>query len=140
MMHWNKTIAAEDLQSLSRQTAAEHCGIEFTQIGDGWVEATIPLDARTRDIEGTLHPGALDILAETIGSIAASLCIDNSRRICVGQILHVNHPAPVSMGPIRAKASAVSIHEDSHLWDVEMRDPSGTLVCAAHLTMAILDR
>src|SRR6202011_3149725 len=90
MMHWNKTIAVEDLQSLSRQTAAEHCGIEFTQIGDGWVEATIPLDARTRDIQGTLHPGALGILAETIGSIAASLCIDNLRRICVGQILHVN--------------------------------------------------
>ena len=74
MMHWNKTIAVEDLQSLSRQTAAEHCGIEFTQIGDGWVEATIPLDARTRDIQGTLHPGAFGILGETIG-----MCLD---RIC----------------------------------------------------------
>ena len=140
MVRWDNTVTLQDLETLSRQTAAQHCGIEFTGIGNDWVEATIPLDARTRDSEGMLHPGALGILAETIGSIAASLCIDNARRICVGQILHVNHPATVGMGPIRAKASAVSILEDRQVWDVEMWDPNGATVCVAHLTMAILER
>ena len=40
----------------------------------------------------------------------------------------------------RSLPLAVSILEDSHLWNVEMRDPNGTIVCVAHLTMAILDR
>lgn len=100
----------------------------------------MPLDARTRDAGGTLHPGALAILAETIGSMGASLCIDTSTRTCVGQILHINHPSPVDKGPVHAKASAVFILEDRHLWDIEIKDPSGGVVCVARLAMAILDR
>jgi len=137
---WNKSATIADLQTLSRDTAAERCGVVFTQIGDQWVEATIPLDGRTRDLDGNLHPGALGVLAETIGSIAASLSIDNSRRTCMGQILQINHPVRVSAGPILARASPVSILEDRQVWGIEMRDSGGGIVCAAHLTMVVLDR
>ena len=139
-MYWNKTATIADLQTLSRETAAERCGVVFTQIGDQWVEATIPLDARTRDLDGNLHPGALGVLAETIGSIAASLTIDHSRRTCLGQILQINHPVRVSAGPVLARASPVSILADRQVWRIEMRDPGGAVVCAAHLTMVVLER
>jgi uncharacterized protein (TIGR00369 family) len=140
MTLWTRTFALEELNAVGRRTASEHCGVHFTGIGDDWIEGTIPLDARTRNMDGSLHPGALGILAETIGSVAATLCIDTSKQICVGQILHINHPAPVTAGPIRARASAIAVLADSHVWDVEMRDPTDTVVGVARLTMAVLDR
>jgi 1,4-dihydroxy-2-naphthoyl-CoA hydrolase len=131
MTIWTRTFTVVDLDAIGLQTASQHCGIRYTGIA---------LDSRTRNADGTLHPGALGVLAETVGSVAASLCIDTLRRICVGQTLQINHPVPIAQGPIRATASAVAILDDSHVWDIVMRDPADGTVCVAHLTMAILDR
>jgi 1,4-dihydroxy-2-naphthoyl-CoA hydrolase len=139
-MLWNRTVTVADLNLANLDTAAENSGIEFVSIGDDWLEATMPLDSRTKGLDGTFHPGALGILAETIGSVAASLCIDAASQICLGQLLHVNHPSPVASGPIRAKVSAVAILADSHLWDIEVKDSKDTTVCVARLTMSIINR
>lgn len=139
-MQWTQSFTVDDLERLSQDTAPHHCGVRFVGMGEDWLEATIPLDSRTAGHDGVLHPGALALLAETIGSVAASLCIDTARRLCVGQILHINHPAPITSGPIYAKASAVAILPDSHVWSIEMKDSRGATVCIASLTMAILDR
>jgi 1,4-dihydroxy-2-naphthoyl-CoA hydrolase len=139
-MRWTRAFTLDDLERIGQGTASQHCGIRFVAIDEEWLEADIPLDSRTMNTDGVIHPGALAILAETIGSVAASLCIDTSRRICVGQILHINHPAPIASGPIRAKASAAAVLPDSHVWNIEMKDPKGATVCVATLTMNILDR
>jgi 1,4-dihydroxy-2-naphthoyl-CoA hydrolase len=138
MTIWAKAFSLADLTALGRQTAAESCGIEFTQFGADWLEGTMPLDERTVGTDGSMHPGSLAILAETLGSVAANLCIDGSRQVCVGQILHLNHPVRVNSGPIRARASARIIQKDNHVWEVEMRDPLGAAVCVARVTMAVL--
>jgi uncharacterized protein (TIGR00369 family) len=140
MSPWTRKFSLEDLDAIGEGTASENFGICFTAIGEDWIAATIPLDARTRNSDGTLHPGALGILAETIGSVAASLCIDTSRRICVGQILHVNHPVLLTTGPVYATASLITILNDSHVWNIEINDPTGAVVGAARLAVAILDR
>jgi 1,4-dihydroxy-2-naphthoyl-CoA hydrolase len=140
MALWFEDVSIEDIEAHSRATAASHCGIRITGIGDDWIEGVIPLDVRNRDIEGNLHPGALSLLAETLGSVAAVLCVDRSRRVCVGQILHVSHPLSAATGPVSAKAMPVSILEDSHIWDIEMRTSDGTLIAVARLTVAVLDR
>ncbi len=139
MMRWTRSVTLEELQALNRQTADEHCGIRFTAIGEDWLEATEPLDTRTRAPNGELHNGALALLAESIGSVAANLCIDASRQHCVGQILHLSLPVSVTAGPIRARAVAVAVLKQSHVWRIEMRDAAGTTVGAAQLTMAVLD-
>ena len=140
MSPWTRRFDLEDLDAIGEGTASQNFGIRYTAIGEDWITATIPLDTRTRNRDGTLHPGALGILAETVGSVAASLCIDPSRRICVGQILHVNHPALVTTGPVYATASLITILDDSHVWNIEMKDAAGAVVGAARLAMAILDR
>jgi 1,4-dihydroxy-2-naphthoyl-CoA hydrolase len=137
---WNHSISLAELDAIGAGTTSENSGIHYTAIGDDWIEASMALDTRTRDPDGAMHPGALGILAETIGSVAASLCIDTSRQICVGQILHINHPIIVTAGPVRARATAIAILSQSHIWDVDIKNPSGAIVCAARLTMAILDR
>jgi len=137
---WTRQFTLADLNAIGEKTASEYFGIQYTAIGDNWIEATMPLGARSRNGEGTLHPGALGILAETIGSVAASLCIDLSRQVCLGQILHVNHPGPIHSAPLLARASPVSILPETHVWNVEIKDPSGAIVCVARLTMVVLER
>jgi 1,4-dihydroxy-2-naphthoyl-CoA hydrolase len=129
-----------DLDAIGKNSASENFGIRYTSFGDDWIEATIPLDERTRNANGALHAGALGILAETMGSAVASLCIDTSRQICLGQILNINHPVSITSGPILARASPVSILPETHVWNVEMKDPNGATVSVARLTMVVLER
>jgi 1,4-dihydroxy-2-naphthoyl-CoA hydrolase len=137
---WTRQFTLADLDAIGEKTASEHLGIRHTGIGDDWIEATMPLDSRTRSADGSMHPGALGILAETVGSVAAVLCVDSSRHICLGQILQINHPVIVMMGPVHARACAISILDNSHVWDVKMKDHAGSIIGAARLTIAVLDR
>jgi 1,4-dihydroxy-2-naphthoyl-CoA hydrolase len=135
-----KQATPQQLNALSENSAAQTCGIQFTAVGDDWVEAVMPLNEGTRAASGTLTLGALAILAETVGSVAASLSIDSSRDICLGQTLQVYHLEPVHHGPVRARASPMSIGERNHIWNIQVYDPVGTLVSAAKLTMMVLPK
>lgn len=137
---WSRPITLPILDAIGINSASEHFGIRYTAFGENWIEATIPLDERTRNANGALHTGALGILAETIGSVTASLCIDTSRQIGLGQVLHINHPVAIPSGPILARASPELILPDSHVWNVSMKDPSGVTVSVARLTVVILER
>jgi 1,4-dihydroxy-2-naphthoyl-CoA hydrolase len=137
---WTRPVTLAMLDAIGVNSASEHIGIRYTAFGEDWIEATIPLDERTRNANGTLHPGALGILAETIGSVAASLCIDTSRYIGLGQILHINHPLPITSGPALARASPVLILPDSHVWNVSMKVANRSNESVARLTVVILER
>jgi len=130
----------QQLNELSENSAAQNCCIQFTAVGDDWVEAVMPLNEATRGSSGTLPLGALAILAETVGSVAASLGIDTSRDVCLGQTLQVYHLEPVHHGPVRARASPILIGERNHIWNIHVYDPVGTLVSAAKLTMVVLPK
>ena len=140
MSIWLYPVSLGDLDAMNRKTAAEHVGIRFTAFGDNWLEATMPLDARTQSEPGTMHRGALAILAETLGSQAANLCVDQSRQVAVGQILHLNHPVEVTSGPICGRALPLSRNNLSQVWEIDIRDSADARLCVAQLTMAVLDR
>lgn len=140
MAVWTGPFGLEDVDRVGQDSAGGQCGIQFTGFGENWVEATLPLDARTMGRNEALHPGALSILAETVGSIAASLCIDRARQTCVGQILGVSHLRKVTAGPVLARATPVAILNDRQVWNIDMTDAAGEPVGAARLTMAILDK
>jgi 1,4-dihydroxy-2-naphthoyl-CoA hydrolase len=135
-----KQATPHQLNALSENSAAQNCGIQFIAVGDDWVEAVMPLNEATRGSNETFALGALAILAETVGSVAASLAIDSSRDICLGQTLQVYHLEPVHHGPVRARASPLSIGERNHIWNIQVYDPLGTLVSAAKLTMVVLPK
>ena len=138
---WIQELTLADLNAIGMHAAPQNFGIHYTAFGEDWIEATIPLDSQTRSADGALHPGALSILAESIGLMAARLCIDISGQICLCQILHINYSGPITSGPIVAKwASPVSIVADRHVWNVEMKSPNDVIVSVARLTIAILKR
>ena len=140
MSIWITPLTIAQLTAASRNTASAALGIQFTAIGDDWVEATLPLEERSERWAGELDPGALAILAETLGSIGATMCTDATRQMCLGQIFHVQHPRTAKRGPLRGRATPLEIGERAQLWDIQVRDETGERVCIARLTVAVLDR
>jgi 1,4-dihydroxy-2-naphthoyl-CoA hydrolase len=140
MSIWISPLTLAEITETSRQTASGHVGVKFTAIGDDWLEGSLPLDERTRNADGTLHHGALAILAETLGSLGATMCVDRHRQVCLGQILHVQHAGPVERGPLSGRARPLWIRDQSQLWEIQVRDGAGERVCIVQLTLAVVDR
>jgi 1,4-dihydroxy-2-naphthoyl-CoA hydrolase len=117
---------------------ASHLGIVITQIGDDYVTATMPVDARTIQPHGRLHGGASVALAETIGSLAANLTLDPSANIAVGLEINANHIRPVKNGIVIATATAEALGKTTQIWSIRIVDEQTRLVCISRLTMAVI--
>jgi 1,4-dihydroxy-2-naphthoyl-CoA hydrolase len=140
MTIWRTPASVEQLQKLSRNTLVETIGIRVTEIGPDFVCATMPVNTTTHQPTGVLHGGASVALAETVGSLAANMCVDSSLYICLGQEINANHLRPVSSGTVTATARPYHIGKRTHVWGIEIRDEQQRLVCISRLTMAVVDR
>jgi 1,4-dihydroxy-2-naphthoyl-CoA hydrolase len=137
---FNKSLRIAEISPISAGTMSEHIGIEFTEIGENYLKAKMPVDQRTRQPYGLLHGGASLALAETIGSVASAFVIDHSRFFCVGLEINANHVRGVKEGFVYATAIPLHIGGSTHVWDIQILDEHDKLVCVCRLTMAILQR
>jgi 1,4-dihydroxy-2-naphthoyl-CoA hydrolase len=135
---WAERPVMEKLHAMHLGTAVAHLGIEFTGIGDDWLTARMPVDARTVQPYRIVHGGANVLLAETIGSCAAVHCIDRSRFICVGQEINANHVRSARAGWVTGTARPFHLGRSSQVWGIEIRDDAGRLTCVARLTIAVV--
>ncbi len=125
---------------MSRNTLVEHLDIRITEIGPDYLRATMPVSPRTHQPMGVLHGGASVALAETVGSVAANLCVDPATHVCLGQEVNANHLRPVSSGLVTATARPYHLGSRSQVWQIEIRDARDKLVCVSRLTMAVVER
>jgi len=130
----------EQLNAARGGTLIEHLGIEFTEIGEDFIRATMPVDGRTRQPYGLLHGGASVALAETLGSMGAALCVDSKEYDCVGQEINANHVRATRSGIVTGTARPLHLGGRSHIWVIDIVNEAGKLVCTSRLTMAILKR
>jgi len=139
---WMQPFTLDNLQATAGGTMTGHLGIVFTAFGDDWLEATMPVDARTIQYMGIMHGGATAALAETVGSYAANLALDRGRCRAVGLELNISHLRAVRAGLVTARATRRHIGRTTQLWDIENRDEKGRTVSLARLTLAVvpLDR
>jgi 1,4-dihydroxy-2-naphthoyl-CoA hydrolase len=133
-----RPVTLQDLDRIHRGTAVHALGIEFIEIGDGLLRARMPVDERTRQPMGILHGGASVTLAETLGSVAATLCLP-PERMAVGLEINANHIRATRSGWVTGTCTAVHVGRSTHVWQIEIRDEADRLVCASRITMAILD-
>lgn len=127
----------EALNALSRGTAIESLGIEFTRIGADFLCATMPVDARTRQPYGLLHGGASVLLAETLGSTGGNLRVQPGER-CVGIEINANHVRSVRDGVVTGTARALHVGRSTQVWEIRIEDDAGDLVCVSRLTLAVV--
>ena len=89
---FHENINLDDISRQGLGTSIEHMGIEFTEIGDDYLTGTMPVDHRTIQPIGILHGGSSCLLAETLGSIAANLCLDQlEKKYAVGMNINTSH-------------------------------------------------
>ncbi|MEI8102327.1 MAG: hotdog fold thioesterase, partial [Chlorobium sp.] len=119
---------------------ARHLGIEMTEIGLDSMTARMPVDHRTIQRIGILHGGASLALAETVGSIAASYCVDRHLYYIVGQEINANHLRPVRSGFVYATATPFHLGKSSHVWDIRVKNEEGKLTCVSRFTVAVLKK
>jgi len=127
------------LNALSAGTAMERLGIVFTEVGDDFVRATMPVDTRTRQPYGLLHGGASVLLAETLGSSAGNLCVGPGE-MCVGIEINANHLAAVREGTVVGTARPLHVGRRTQVWEIRIEDPLGRLCCVSRLTLAVVPR
>jgi 1,4-dihydroxy-2-naphthoyl-CoA hydrolase len=134
-------ITLDQLNDLCKNTLAEALGIEFTDFGADYICGRMPVDPRTHQPMGLLHGGASVALAETLGSVGASLQIDTARQACVGLEINANHIKSVRHGFVLGRATAVHIGRKTQVWEIRITTESnGELVCISRITIAVLDR
>lgn len=135
---WHAPVDLSVLNAWCADTAVAHLGIEFTAFGPDWLEARMPVDHRTVQPFGLLHGGASVLLAESLGSSAANLCVDQKKHYCVGQEINANHLRAVTEGFVTGRTSPIYRGRSSQVWDIRVSDEQGRLVCISRLTMAVL--
>ena len=116
----------------------EHVGIEFTAIGPDHLEATMPVDERTKQPLGLLHGGASVALAETLGSVASALIIDLKKQRAVGLEINANHVRSAKKGKVIGRTSAIHLGGGTHVWGIEIKNEDDQLIVVSRITMAIL--
>ncbi|NVK48833.1 MAG: hotdog fold thioesterase [Cyclobacteriaceae bacterium] len=130
----------DELNKSSTGTMVSHLGIEFTDISPDSLTATMPVDSRTKQPMGLLHGGANVVLAETLGSIAASLTIDLTKQTCVGLEINANHLKSVRSGLVKGVVSPIHVGKSTQVWEIKIYNENESLCCISRITMAILDK
>jgi 1,4-dihydroxy-2-naphthoyl-CoA hydrolase len=133
-------VTVEMLNKSSRNTLSEQLGIVFTTIGDDFIEAKMPVDARTHQPMGLLHGGASVALAETLGSVAAMLCVDVSSQYCVGLEINANHIRGVRNGTVTGVTRPLHVGKKTQVWEIRITNEEEELICICRITMAVLDK
>ena len=140
MSIWRTQTSPDTLNQNVRMTMVDHLGIEFLEVGDDYVKARMPVDRRTVQPFGLLHGGASVALAETLGSVAANLCVDREKKRCVGLEINANHLRPVRNGFVYGVARPVHVGDITQVWEIRILNEEDKLVCISRLTLANLDK
>jgi 1,4-dihydroxy-2-naphthoyl-CoA hydrolase len=135
---FKKELSLTDFAELGKGTMGEHIGIEWTELGEDFLSARMPVDHRTRQPYGLLHGGASVALAETLGSVAAAMVVDDTKFYCVGLDINANHIRSAREGFVTGIAKPLHIGASTHVWEIKIYDEREKLICVSRLTVAIL--
>ena len=120
-----------------RETLGRTLGIEITEAGPDRVVATMPVEPRHHQPLGFLHGGASVALAETVVSVGAYLAAPEGHT-AFGMEINANHLRPMREGTLTATATPVAVGRTTQVWQAELRDERGRLVCVSRCTLAIV--
>ena len=139
-MIWKMPIKVSLLNERGNHSMSDFLGIVFTQVGENFLIATMPVNERTCQPIGIMHGGASCVLAETVGSTAANFCVDQQTHYCVGLDINTNHIRSIKEGLVIATARPFHIGGRTQVWGIDIFDDSKRLISVTRLTMAVLER
>ncbi|MDH6533740.1 Cof-type HAD-IIB family hydrolase [Parabacteroides sp. 52] len=144
-----KTILAEvratqiplaELNARAKHALMGNLGIQYTYASEDRVEATMPVDVRTRQPFGILHGGATLALAETVAGLG-SMIICKPDEIVVGMQVSGNHMSSASEGDtVRAVGTIIHKGRSSHVWDVNIYTSTDKLVSSVRVVNSVIKK
>lgn len=133
-------ISLDQLNEKSQHTLMGNLGITYTFVSDNRVEATMPVDYRTRQPYGILHGGATLALAETVAGLG-SMAICQPDEVAVGMQVSGNHISSAHEGDtVRAVGTIVHKGRSSHIWNVDIFTSTGKLVSSIRVVNSIMKK
>ena len=130
---WFHPISIENFKD-SSVNMDKHLDIEIVEIGDDFIIGRMPVIEKTKQPYGILHGGASCVLAESIGSTAAALSMDNTKKYPVGIEINANHISSPTNGHVYAKAVPVHVGGSTSVWNIDITDDQEKRVCYVRFT------
>jgi len=140
MAIWFRTIEVNELNIRGKNTMSEFLGINFIEVGDDFLTATMPVNERTKQPIGILHGGANVVLAETIASTAANAVVDIEKFYCVGLEINANHIRSVREGIVTATCSPIHLGRTTQIWQIHIFNEEGKQTCISRMTASVITR
>ncbi len=136
----NKTQILSALNQRCKNTLMETLQITYTEIGEGYLVATMPVNERVHQPMGILHGGATVALAESVGSAASFFEVDGSDFSVKGVEISAHHLKSIKSGLITATARIIHKGRTLHLWEIKVTDTAQNLISICKLTTIVLPK
>ena len=134
---WKKEFTIKELNDFSQNSIVGHLGIVFTKRGPNFLSASMPVNKRTIQPLGILHGGASVVLAETLGSTASYMTV-NDPVYTVGLEINANHVRSANKGIVTGTAQPVHLGNTTQIWDISIKNDKDQFICISRLTMAVI--
>lgn len=126
--------------AICKNTLMETLDIIYTDVGEDYVIAKMPVTTKVHQPDGVLHGGAMVALAESVGSLAAYIFIDYTKFMIRGIEISANHLKSVKDGFVFAKATALHKGRTTQLWDIKITNENNDLVSVVKLSTISLPK
>jgi 1,4-dihydroxy-2-naphthoyl-CoA hydrolase len=136
----DKTAILKKANKMNKNTLMETLGIVFTDFGEDFVEATMPVNSRVHQPVGLLHGGATAALAESLGSLGSFIMVGEEAAGVVGIEINANHIRSIKEGLVTARGTLLHKGRKTHVWDIKVTDEKDRLISVCRLTNMILPK
>ncbi len=131
---FDKALILAKANEITKNTLMVTLGIQFTDMGEDWLEATMPVNPRVHQPAGLLHGGANAALAESVGSCGSFILRDDAAMGVVGIEINANHLRSIKEGVVRARGQLLHKGRRTHVWEIKIYGPDDKLLSVCRLT------
>ncbi|MFT5749185.1 MAG: 1,4-dihydroxy-2-naphthoyl-CoA hydrolase [Ancylomarina sp.] len=136
----NKEEKLQLLNKISSDTLMEHLGITYTEVGEDYLVAEMPVTSKHYQPMRILHGGATLALAESVGSALSVIHVDLDRFDVKGMEINANHIRSIKKGTLSAKAKFIHQGRTSHIVEINISNEKGKLISICRLTNVVLKK
>jgi len=136
----DKEVILTRFNKMCKNTLMETLAIKFTDVGDDYLVATMPVNSKVHQPYGLIHGGATVALAESVGSSASAYFVDHNRYIVKGIEISANHLKSIKEGMVTATAKIIHKGRTTHLWEIRVVNENNELISICKLTNIILEK
>lgn len=117
-----------------KNTLMETLQIEYTEVGEDYLVAKMPVTSKVHQPDGVLHGGATVALAESVGSAASFVFLDTQNHVIRGIEISANHLKSIAEGEIYATARCIHKGRTTQLWEIKITDKQDNIISICKLT------